>query len=65
MNNEKNVIYFVKRILKLKKLPNSLHKSFEDIKIRLLLDHDYSFGELTPEEYKSLKYFCNKLLTNN
>ena len=65
MNNGTNVVYFVKRILKLKKEPNSLHKGFGIIKLQLMLSHHYTFGELTLEEYKSLKYFCNKLLTND
>lgn len=61
MNNGVIVNYFVKRILKLKKTPANLHKSFEIIKIQLMLSNYYNFEILTLEEYKSLKYFLNKI----
>ena len=61
MNNGVIVNYFVKKILKLKKTSASLHRSLEIIKIQLILSNYYNFEILTLEEYKSLKYFLNKI----
>ena len=62
--NNKNVVYIVKKIVEVKKMPDDLNKELELIKIQLLLNQYYNLEKITKDEHKNLQYFFKKLLTS-